>query len=88
MVIRGDETLTLFIDNRQVYFTAHVNNEMDKYNKNRFFVADIIEKGDKELTSKAENKYESRFRIGGWTWIVIYAEDEDLIVIIHLGKER
>jgi hypothetical protein len=88
VVIREDETLTLFIDNMPVYFTAHVNNEMDKYNKNRFFVAEIIEKGAKNLTSKAENKYESRLRIGSWTWIVAYAEDEDLIVVIHLGKER
>lgn len=43
MAIREDETLTLYINNKQVYFTSHANSEMDKYNKNRFFVAEVID---------------------------------------------
>lgn len=88
MVIREDETLMMYIDNKQVYFTSHSNSEMDKYNKDRFFVAEIINKGDKKLESKIEKKYESRLRIGKWVWIVVYAEERDLLIVIHLGRER
>jgi hypothetical protein len=88
MVIQIDEFFEIWVDNKKLHFSIHVRNEIDEYEKDTLFAAEIIDKGEKKLISKIESKYESHFRIGDWTWIVSYAEGEDLIIVIHLGKER
>lgn len=87
MTIIEDIYLNLYVNNKKLWFTNHINQEMDEENKDRFFIAEILDKGEKRLVSKKQKKYETRLDIGRFEWIVSYVEGDNIITLIHLGKK-
>lgn len=71
-----------------MYFTLHVRDEIDDYGKDTLFVCNIVDRGERNLVSKKENRYESRLAIGDIMWIVVWFDMEDKLLIKHFGKEK
>lgn len=88
MAVNIDKGLNIWIDDKIVYFTMHVRDEIDKYGKDTLFVCDIVDKGEKKLVSAKENRYESRLVIGNTIWTIVWFDMNDKILIKHLGKDR
>lgn len=87
MTVIIDENLDIRIYGKLVYFTIHVRNEIDEYDKDTMFVCEIIDKGNKKLVSKSENRYESKLQIDNITWVVVWFDFEEKILIKHIGKQ-
>jgi len=45
MAVTIDESLNIRINGKIVYFTIHVRNEIDDYDKDTLFVCDVVDKG-------------------------------------------
>ena len=45
MAVTIDESLNIWINGKIVYFTVHVRNEIDDYDKDTLFVCDVVDKG-------------------------------------------
>lgn len=88
MGIRIDDGLNIWINDKSVYFTIHVRDEIDKYDKDTLFVCMVVDKGQKKLVSKKENRYESEIAIGDIKWIVVWFNMDDKILVKHFGKEK
>jgi len=88
VAIHIDNELNIWIDGRLVYFTLHVRDEIDEYEKDTLFVCEIVDKDEGKLVSKKEKRYESKLKIGNTRWIVVWFDMGDKILIKHLGKEK
>ncbi len=88
MAIHIDDKLNIWIDGKTVHFTLHVRDEIDESGKDTLFVCEVVDKGERKLVSKNENRYESRLAIGDAKWIVVWFDMDDKILIKHLGKDR
>jgi hypothetical protein len=88
VAVHVDSRLNIRINDKIVHFTIHVRDEIDEYGKDTLFVCEIVDKGKRELVSRQENRYESRLAVGGITWIVIWFDIGDRILVKHLGKKR
>ncbi|MBI2173451.1 MAG: hypothetical protein HYT73_04590 [Candidatus Aenigmarchaeota archaeon] len=86
MAIFIDDELNILINGKEVYFTLHVREEIDEYEKDTMFVCEIVDKGEKKMVSKNENRYESEMYVGGTEWIAVWFDMDDKILIKHLGK--
>jgi hypothetical protein len=74
---------------RKAIFTKHVLDEMYAHNKNQIFVLDVIQKGEKKLISKREQKFESHLPIGKVEWIVSFSRKEhNYVVLIHFAPKK
>lgn len=71
-----------------MHFTIHIRDEIDEYDKDTIFVCEIVDKGERKLVSKKENRYESRLAVGDTNWIVTWFDMNGKILIKHLGKEK
>ncbi len=69
-------------------YTRHIREEIDRENKTIDFLDEILGGGDHRQTSKKKNKHEAVFGVGKFEWILSYAEYEDCIIMIHLGKKK
>ncbi len=88
MAVHVDGRLNIWINGKVVYFTIHVRDEIDEYDKDTLFVCDVMDKGKSKLASKQERRYESRLAAGGITWIAVWFDMNDRILVKHLGKMR
>ncbi|MBI2579508.1 MAG: hypothetical protein HYW27_01265, partial [Candidatus Aenigmarchaeota archaeon] len=52
MAIVIDDELNILIDGKEVYFTLHIREEIDKYEKDTMFVCEIVDRGEKKMVSK------------------------------------
>jgi hypothetical protein len=69
-------------------FTRHIRRELDQEGKTVDFLVEILQEEKHEVKSKKKAKFEVRHDAGKLTWILSYAEHEDCIILIHLGKEK
>jgi len=88
MPVRIDNNFDVWIGGRKLWMTLHIRDEMDKYEKDTLFVADVIDRGKSKLVSKKERRYESVLPIGAEKWIVVYFLMDDKILAKHLGKDE
>lgn len=88
MAVHVDDKLNIWINGKTVYFTIHVRDEIDEYGKDTLFVCEVVDRGKSKLVSKQERRYDSRLVIGGITWVVVWFDMGDRILVKHLGKKR
>jgi len=88
MPITINGMLNIWIDGKNTHFTIHVRDELDEYGKDTIFACNVVDKGEKKLVSKQENRYESRLVVGGDVWIVVWFDMDDKILLKHIGKEK
>jgi len=88
VTVHVDGNLNVWINNKIVYFTVHVRDEIDEYGKDTLFVCEIVDRGKSKLVSKHESRYKSKLVIGGIAWVVVWFDMADRILIKHLGKKR
>lgn len=69
-------------------FTRHIRRELDQEGKTIDFLVDILQEGKHRVKSKKKAEFEARRDVGELTWILSYAEHEDCIILIHLGKKE
>ena len=77
-----------YFKGKPLRFTRHIRGELDRENKTIDFLDEILKRGDHQLSSKRKNKYEAVLGVGKFEWILSYAEYEECIILIHLGKKR
>lgn len=77
-----------YFKGKPLKYTRHIREELDIENKTIDFLDEILGKGDHKPTSKKKNKYEAVLPMGKFEWILSYAEYEECIILIHLGKKR
>lgn len=88
MVVHVDDKLNIWINGKVAYFTIHVRDEIDEYDKDTLFVCEVVDRGGRKLVSKQESRYESKLTVGGITWIVVWFDMSNRILVKHLGKKR
>lgn len=88
MAVHVDDKLNIWINDKVAYFTVHVRDEIDEYDKDTLFVCEVVDRGKSKLVSKQERRYESRLVVGGITWVVVWFDMGDRILVKHLGKKR
>ena len=88
MAVTIDKSLNIRVNDKIVYFTMHVRDEVDKYGRDTLFVCDVVDKGEKRLVSAKENRYESRLALGNTVWVTVWFDMNYKILIKHLGKDQ
>lgn len=74
---------------RKAIFTKHVLDEIYKHNKNQVFILDVLQKGNKRLVSKKEQKFEAHLPIKKCVWVVSFSrKEDDYVVLIHFAPKK
>lgn len=77
-----------YYKDKPLRYTKHIRGELDKENKSIDFLEEILGKGEHIVISKNKKKYEAKKGVGKFEWTISYADHEECIILIHLGKKR